>query len=365
MELYIHIPFCKKKCQYCDFVSAPGSDSEISEYINSLVKEISLSGEKFKDRKINTVYIGGGTPSLLSTDNISAIINSLRSSFDLSELSEFTIESNPESLTKEKLEFYKSSGINRLSLGIQSLDDRNLREIGRIHDSKTALEKIKLASSYFDNLSCDLIIGLPYDTPESVKNEIKILSPYLSHISMYELIIEDGTVLKDRIDRKEVVVPSDDETENLFETARSTASQNGFVRYEVSNFAKNGKISQHNYGYWTREEYLGIGLNSASLIGSVRFSNYSGMTDYLSSVSSAETYDDIKRENVIKLSRKDITDEEIMLGLRTMRGVRKEIVEKRISERHESFFTEKEGYLSLTEHGISVMNPILIDLLEM
>ncbi|MCQ2409448.1 MAG: radical SAM family heme chaperone HemW [Clostridia bacterium] len=365
MELYIHIPFCKKKCQYCDFVSAPGSVNEIEKYIESLKKEIVLSGKKFKGSRINTVYIGGGTPSLLSEDNISEIVKALKSSFDFSGVTEFTIESNPESISEEKLKLYKDIGINRLSVGVQSLNDENLKEIGRIHDSKTALEKLKLASEYFDNLSCDLIIGLPFDSRESVKNEIDTVAPYLSHISMYELIIEDGTVLKDRVDRNEVVLPSDDETEELFETARAAASENGFERYEVSNFARNGRISEHNYGYWTREEYLGLGLNSASLIGNVRFSNFSSMDKYTESVSGADSFDKIRRENVIKLSKKDIKDEEIMLGLRTMRGVRKEIIEKRISERLRPFFTEKDGYIALTEHGTSVMNPILIELLEM
>ena len=183
MELYIHIPFCKKKCDYCDFYSImPCEKNNLEKYIPTLLKEIQLAGEKYGDRDISTIFIGGGTPSLLTNSQLDLIFETLNKSFNLSKEEEITIESNPESITEDFLKHCVDLGINRISIGVQSLFDENLKAVGRIHDKKTALESLKLANKYFEKISADLIIGLPYDTEEIVRNEIKELSYYVNHM---------------------------------------------------------------------------------------------------------------------------------------------------------------------------------------
>ena len=217
---------------------------------------MSLAGKRFAKAKIDTVYIGGGTPSALDENKILSVFDALENSFDLSFVKEFSIECNPESITAEKLALYEKHGVNRISIGVQSLSDENLKVIGRLHDANTAIEKIKLAKGFFDNVSCDLIIGLPFDTIDGVREEVRTLCPLVEHISMYELSVEKGTRLERMIQNGKVTLPSDDDTQSLFDAAFDEAEKSGFKRYEVSNFAKNDKISLHNFGYWTREEYL-------------------------------------------------------------------------------------------------------------
>jgi len=367
MELYIHIPFCKSKCQYCDFISFKGCDEVILDYSKALIKEIELSSKEFSNRTINTVYIGGGTPSYLPEKVIKEIVIALNKSFDLSKVEEFTIECNPESITENKLKLFKSLGINRLSLGIQSLNDDNLKEIGRIHDRKTAIEKLKLAYKYFTNLSCDLIIGLPFDTKELIREEVSFLSNFVSHISMYELIVEEGTKLYERVTKKDIKLPSDDEVVDLFNEAINTANICGLFRYEVSNFAKNGMYSKHNFGYWIREEYLGLGLNSSSLIkdnNETRFSNLKSLDEYIKMMKNAIQYSDILRTDVDTLSNDDILNEKIMLGLRTSAGIDKNFIDKVFLEKYKDYFILDEDKVSLNDNGMSIMNTILVDLLK-
>lgn len=341
-------------------------------YLNALNTEIVLAGQCYGNAKIDTVYIGGGTPSALDAKYIASICKNLAKHFDLSCVKECSIECNPESIDEEKLRLYKEVGIDRISVGVQSLNDNNLKAVGRIHDARLALDKLRLAKRYFDNVSCDLIIGLPYDDENSVRDEVATLAPLVEHISMYELIVEDGTPLKSMVEKGEIRLPCDDETQTLFDVAMQTAQNFGFERYEVSNFAKNGLISRHNYGYWTREEYLGLGAGAHSLVKTAdgvlplekqeRFANVRGVDEYINNVESASEYSAVKRTDREYLSAKDVKNEQIMLGLRTTRGVESSLLD--VPQHLENFFEFDGLYTRLTQNGMAVMNPILAEILD-
>lgn len=374
MQIYVHVPFCKSKCRYCDFNSYACHDKQaIFDYLTALNQEIELADRTFSGAKIDTVYIGGGTPSLLDVGQIENLCRNLAKNFDLSGVKEFSIECNPESLDEEKLSAYRKEGINRISIGVQSLFDDNLRAIGRLHDSKTAIEKIKLAKRCFDNVSADLIIGLPFDAADRIKEEVETLAPLVQHLSMYELSIEEGTSLEKLIKQGRISVPSDDETQDLFDVAYDTAQKCGFDRYEVSNFAKDGKISYHNYGYWTREEYLGFGAGAHSFLktsdgensleNQVRFANFKNLDEYKNAVKSAKSYAGICREYEENLDEKSAYEEDIMLALRTKKGVKAERMPS-VPDELERFFDRKDGYVSLKREGMSVMNSILVEILD-
>lgn len=374
MQIYIHVPFCKSKCRYCDFNSYACHDKQvIFDYLTALNREIDLAAKSFSGAKIDTVYIGGGTPSLLDVSEIENLFENLEKNFDLSGVKEFSIECNPESLDDEKLKTYRKEGINRISIGVQSLFDDNLRAIGRLHDSKTAIEKIKLANRYFDNVSADLIVGLPFDASDRIIEEVETLAPLVKHLSMYELSVEEGTSLEKSIKQGKISVPSDDETQDLFDVAYDTAQKCGFDRYEVSNFAKDGKISYHNFGYWTREEYLGFGAGAHSFLKTsdgknpletqVRFANFKNLDKYKNAVESAKSYAEMCREYEESLDEKSVYAEEIMLALRTKRGVKAERMPN-VPQNLERFFQRKDGYVCLCRGGMAVMNSILAEILD-
>lgn len=375
MQLYLHIPFCKSKCAYCDFNSYACHDQAvILRYLTALNQEITLASKRFAYAKIDTVYIGGGTPSALDERQITSVFESLENAFDLSCVKEFSIECNPESITDEKLAVYKQHGVRRVSIGVQSLSDDNLKAIGRLHTAKVALEKIRLAKEYFDNVSCDLIVGLPFDTEDVIREEVQTLCPVVDHISMYELSVEKGTRLERMIQNGKIALPSDDDTQSLFDVAFDTAKKRGFERYEVSNFAKQGKISLQNFGYWTREEYLGLGAGAHSLVKTsdgktllereTRYANLSPLDDYINAVENVSDYKDIARESVEKLTQKDVTNEKIMLGLRTVKGVEKSLLHN-VPDRLSAFFEDAdESRVRLTRDGVAVMNSILVEILE-
>lgn len=375
MQLYIHLPFCKSKCQYCDFNSCANQDeSTVFSYLSALNREIRFAAQTYCKSKISTVYIGGGTPSLLEASKIRSVCRVLGEVFDLSDVAEFSIECNPESLTKDKLAAYRECGINRISIGVQSLNDPNLRSIGRLHDSKTAIEKIKLASKHFDNVSCDIIVGLPYDTPEIVKYEICTLAPLVGHMSVYALTVEEGTPLAGRVNEGRVLLPSDDEVADMLDTAFDALEQNGLSRYEISNYARVGRECRHNLGYWTDEEYIGLGAGAHSYIKTIdgggrlaapiRFASPSGIHAYIAGVNCAERFDGIPRAEMRVLNDKDVWNERVMLGLRTAKGVERGLLEKYVPSELRSFFAEKEGYMSLTRKGASVMNSILVRIMR-
>lgn len=374
MQLYLHFPFCKSKCRYCDFNSFACHDkNEIIDYLTWLDAEILLASKEYGGAKIDTIYLGGGTPSLLDEDLIFSACEKLWQNFDLSGVKEWTIECNPESLSKQKLEVYKRIGINRVSIGVQSLFDDNLRAIGRLHDAEGAIEAIKLAREYFQNVSADLIIGLPYDTKERVKKQVETLAPLVEHLSIYELSVEKGTALEKLVKSGKIVLPNDDETQELFDVAYDKASALGFDRYEVSNFAKDGKVSLHNLGYWQREEYIGFGAGAHSFLRTKegktplekprRFANFCNLKEYAKAVQNAQKYGDIPRDFVEILSEKDCKNEEIMLSLRTKFGVREELLQN-LPQNLEKFFARGNGRICLTREGMAVMNSVLVEILD-
>ena len=380
MKLYVHIPFCKSKCFYCDFKSFPCSENyAIFDYLNGLNREIELAGKVYGDRNITSIYFGGGTPSLLTNKQFESVFSTIKKSFNIPENIEITVECNPESVDEDKLTFFSSQGVNRISLGVQSLDDRNLKAIGRVHNSKTALEKIDLVKKHFDNLSVDFIVGLPYDNNRVIEDEIKAVADKVEHVSVYMLSVEKGTPLEKLVESRKVVVADADQQIDLFEEACSVLESAGFERYEVSNFAKNGHYSNHNNGYWLREEYLGLGLSASSLLkdeildenGKVlsvnerRLKNTNDFENYLLDARNSVDYEDFDREEEI-LDEAEIYDEKIMLALRMNTGVDKLLLGEKVKvleDKFAPFIIDKGDKIALNGKGMDVMNHILVEIL--
>ena len=380
MILYVHIPFCKSKCFYCDFKSFPCSENyAIFDYLNGLNREIELAGKVYGDRNITSIYFGGGTPSLLTKEQFESVFSTIKNSFNIPDNIEITVECNPESVDEDKLTFFSSQGVNRISLGVQSLDDRNLKAIGRVHNAKTALEKIDLVKKHFNNLSVDFIVGLPYDNNQVIEDEIKAVADKVEHISVYMLSVEKGTPLEKLVESGKVVVLDADQQIDLFEEACSALESAGFERYEVSNFAKSGHYSNHNNGYWLREEYLGLGLSASSLLkdeildenGRVlsvnerRLKNTNNFENYLLDARNSSSFDDFDREEEV-LNDAEIYDEKIMLALRMNTGVDKALLGEKVKvleDKFAPFIIDKGDKIALNGKGMDVMNHILVEIL--
>ena len=316
LGIYIHIPFCERRCKYCDFTSSIFNQSRMSEYLNHLLLEIKNNEELLKNYIVNTIFIGGGTPSLLSVEDLRRLVDGLAGAINLYENYEFTIETNPNSISEEKLIAYRELGVNRISIGVQSFNDRLLRIIGRLHTADEARVKIKLAKKYFDNLSLDFIFSLPTETLSDVLESIDTASELgASHISLYSLILEEGTLLNALVERG-VYRVNDQVTDRLiYRKATEHLEKLGYKQYEISNFAKDGHYSRHNYKYWSMDEYLGLGMAAHSLIKNKRFFNASTFNEY---------FDDVKK-NVYHdeeiLTREDKITEYIIFKLRTNEGI--------------------------------------------
>lgn len=313
MELYVHVPFCRRKCHYCDFCSVSYDNGLAERYFDALLKEIALTDT---DEVIDTVYIGGGTPSVVDADKIAKVLLALNRKFDYRP-AEVSIECNPESLTTDKLDAYLQAGINRISIGVQSLNDTALKAVGRLHDSARAIAAVKLAKSRFENVSCDLILGLPYDSVTSVKESVDTLVGLgITHISCYGLKVEDNTKLSKMVN-KGLILPTDDEQADIYDCIFDTTTKLGFLRYEVSNFARAGYECRHNLGYWRRENYIGFGAAAHSLCDAARYNNYYDIERYINALSKGV----LPRENFANLSADDEEFETIMLALRLSGGL--------------------------------------------
>lgn len=316
LGIYIHIPFCERRCKYCDFTSSIFNQDRMKDYVENLLLEIKNNKELLKNYIVDTIFIGGGTPSLLSIDEITSLVNGLNEAINLDENYEFTIETNPNSISEEKLIAYKNLGINRISIGVQSFNDRLLRIIGRLHTGEEAREKIKLAKKYFDNLSLDFIFSLPTETLSDVIDSIDIAKELgASHVSLYSLILEERTLLNALVE-KGVYRVNDQVTDRLiYRKATEHLKSLGYKQYEISNFAKDGCYSRHNYKYWSMDEYLGLGMAAHSLIKNKRFFNASTFNEY---------FDDVKK-NIYHdeeiLSKEDKIAEYIIFKLRTNEGI--------------------------------------------
>lgn len=308
ISIYVHIPFCRRKCSYCAFNSFVGDTAKIDEYIDLLCKEISSRAVK---RPVRTIYFGGGTPSVLSCEQFSRIVNTIFDNFDVFEDAEFTVEGNPDSLNEEILSAWKKLRVNRVSIGVQSLDDKILKKIGRLHNKSQALSAVKLARKMFDNVSCDLIVGLENESGKDLCEHAKqLLALGVKHISCYLLEVYENTPLKNMIDQNLYKPQSDEQTIFAFNKLANYLVDAGFERYEISNFAKPGYESQHNMRYWNRDDYLGFGLGAHSFVGNVRTENGKTFEDYAIGKNSCE-----------HLTPKMEDEEKIMLGLRCKLGV--------------------------------------------
>ena len=361
LELYVHIPFCVRKCQYCDFLSGPSDEETKDRYIEALLKEI-RAAEHTEDYEIVSVFIGGGTPSALKAEAIASIMSTLQEQFFFCEDAEVTIEANPGTVDLEKLTIYRNVGINRLSLGLQSTDAEELKLLGRIHSYEEFLKSYEWArEAGFSNINIDLMFAIPGQTGEAWRQhlyQVAELNP--EHISAYSLIIEEGTPFYEKYaDHPELLPPEDEERQMYYDTKRILAEQ-GYERYEISNYARKGYACRHNLGYWSRRDYKGFGLGASSLLNSARSTVQEDLTEYLRGNFAGSSE---------HLSEQDIREEYFFLGLRKMEGVDpgpyREHYEKLLEElQKQQLLQEKNGKICLTDYGIDVSNYVLAQFLE-
>lgn len=316
--IYVHIPFCKKKCDYCDFISYCGKDDFIEKYVDSVKKEI--EHVKIKS-EITTIYIGGGTPSYIDSKFIVQILEKIKEK-NVAQDAEITIEVNPGTVTQEKLQDYIDCGINRISIGLQTTSDELLKQIGRIHNYEQFLETYKMAKKVgFKNINVDLMLGLPnqriIDLKESLENVLK-LAP--KHISVYSLIVEDGTPIANKIENGKLKLPDDELERNMYWYVKNTLELNGYKHYEISNFAKKGYESKHNMNCWNQMEYVGIGTAAHSYRDITRYSNTEDIKEYIKNVQKGE----FEKNRIIQEIQKeeDSKKEFMLLGLRKIDGLK-------------------------------------------
>ena len=373
LELYIHIPFCAKKCAYCDFLSSVQNEEKRENYVNALIREIKGYQHLKEEYVICTIFLGGGTPSILSTNQIQRIFETLRSTFEFSKDIEITMEANPGTVTKEKLDVYRECGINRLSFGLQSTNDEELKLLGRIHTYEEFLESYSLArKSGFTNINVDLISAIPKQSVSSWEETLRnVISLNPEHISAYSLIVEEGTPFASVYGEgapKEADLPSEEEERQIYYQTKILLTEAGYQHYEISNYAKNGKACRHNIGYWQRKEYLGIGLGASSLFEETRYHNTNDFSFYLEN---SKTHDLIREEQQV-LSNKEQMEEFMFLGLRMTEGVSVKEFEKCFGQSLKMCYgkqlnkLQKEGLIEitgdkiiLTEQGIDVSNYVL------
>lgn len=323
LGIYIHIPFCKQKCYYCDFVSYSNKCSEVKEYIESLKKEIEEFD--FSNYKVTSIYIGGGTPSYIDSIYIVEILSELKEKLKCNLIEfkdiEITIEVNPGTVDTKKLNDYKKSGINRLSIGLQSTKNDILKKIGRIHTYQEFLEIYKLArETGFKNINIDLMIGIPEQKIGDLKNTLQdIIKLEPEHISVYSLIIEENTPIEKMLENGEIKLPDEDLERNMYWYVKNTLELNGYNHYEISNFAKLGKESRHNLNCWNQEEYIGFGVAAHSYLNGIRFSNTINVEEYIQHIENNRKEENIQIEE--SQSLEDKKNEFMMLGFRKIQGV--------------------------------------------
>ena len=327
--LYVHIPFCKSKCLYCDFVSFANKNDMIERYAECVKKEIIQYATENKTMSehglepkfiVKTIYIGGGTPSYIDEDYIVQIMETIKHNFEVKEDAEITIEVNPGTASKDKLEAYKKCGINRLSIGLQSTQNKILKNIGRIHTYEEFIITYAHArEAKFKNINVDLMINLPGQTLEDVKDSIKrIINLKPEHISVYSLIVEDNTPIKTLLEMHCLELASDEVERQMYWYVKETLEKHKYHQYEISNFAKEGHESKHNMDCWNQKEYIGVGLNASSFLDNKRYSNISALEQYITNIEQNEMNKNLILEKQNRLSK---MNEYMMLGLRKIAGV--------------------------------------------
>lgn len=380
LGVYVHIPFCVQKCVYCDFLSAPATRQQQQAYVKALKKEIDGEASNYSGYEIHTIFFGGGTPSILAAEEIESILDCIREQYRLEEDAEITLEMNPGTATREKLIALKKAGVNRLSIGLQSADNTELKMLGRIHTYEDFLETFHAArQAGFANINVDLMSALPGQCMESWRQTLeKVLTLEPEHLSAYSLIIEEGTRLYDRLDEYPPI--PDEETDRLMyqETKRMLAAH-GYKRYEISNYGKTGKESKHNMIYWQRgaehiADYVGFGLGATSTVKNVRWRNTDDIKKYISAFDSGKHQG--VREDIETLSQKDCMEEYMFLGLRMACGVSKSEFQKSFGRNMDEVYgavlqhwiengmlAQQGDYVMLTDAGIDVSNVVLADFL--
>lgn len=381
LELYIHIPFCEKKCKYCDFVSFYADCNIIDKYIAKLIDEINAKKYLANDYQISSIYIGGGTPSFIESKYITFIMDSIKTNYNVLYDAEISIEVNPNSVNKDKLDAYFGSGINRLSIGLQSTDDNELKILGRIHNYSDFLNTYNIAvHTGFKNINIDLINGIPGQTPESYKKTLKqVLMLNIKHISIYNLIIEDDTPFKAMLSNNEIQLPLENDILTMDKITKELTEYYRLNRYEISNYAKAGFECRHNLGYWSDVPYIGFGLNSSSYINNTRFKNKTTLDDYMKldyndymiSTNQNDYYDEVRA-----IDNKDHINEYVMLGFRKTAGINVNDFYTTFNQKFEDLFgtglkiyqgmgmiNKKNDHYYMTDYGLDVSNSILSDLL--
>ena len=390
LEIYVHRPFCAKKCAYCDFLSFPGNMRMRREYTDKLLEEIRIQSSFVREYQVDTIFLGGGTPSVLDVTDITAIMGTLKEHYDIAPDAEITIEVNPGTVKMEGLVAYREAGINRVSMGLQSADDTELRYLGRIHtydEFLKSFQRVRMAG--FTNVNVDLISAIPGQTPESWRNTLKktaMLKP--EHISAYSLIVEEGTPFYDRYgghvemesyemsqeERRRLMalpdLPDEDTEREMYYMTRNCLAEQGYERYEISNYARPGFECRHNVGYWTGTGYLGLGLGASSYLEGCRFHNTSDFQSYVSAHLDDEAeFCQALRQDMEQLSVKSKMEEFMFLGLRLTRGVSVEGFITRFGQsirnvyggvidklEREGLLEHKNGYYRLTERGLDLSN---------
>ena len=319
--IYIHIPFCKSKCNYCDFNSFAKKDDCIDNYINAVKQEIEEYAKNNKDILVKTIYIGGGTPSYIKEKYMEELIETIKQNLEIVSNAEITIEANPGTVNKRKLECYYKIGINRLSIGLQSVNDKLLKLLGRIHDFEDFLETVRLANTVgFSNINADCMIGLPNQNIYDVEETLNVLIDLkLTHISVYSLIVEPNTTLENKINSGELKLPDEEIERYMYWFAKRKLEENGYLHYEISNFARPLYRSKHNLDCWNQKEYKGFGVSASSYENGVRYTNIADINKYIKNIEEKKL-----KENYIieeKQDREAMMKEYMLLGLRKITGV--------------------------------------------
>lgn len=380
LEIYIHIPFCKRKCAYCDFLSGPADDNTIACYVEKLIDEIGAQGDcnLYNKTTVSSVFFGGGTPTILNGRQMQRIMKAIKLHFRVAEDAEISVEANPGTVNREKLVAYKKAGVNRISFGLQSAKNEELKLLGRIHTFEDFLESFWLARECgFENINVDLISAIPGQSLESWEESLRqVLKLNPEHLSAYSLIIEEGTpfaTLYGEGTEEEEKLPTEEEERRMYWRTKELLEEAGYYRYEISNYAKPGKECRHNLGYWERKNYLGMGLGSSSLFDNVRWKNIEDLEMYLENSGEPEM---IQKDREI-LSVTEQMEEFVFLGLRKTRGICMKEFEETFGKSLEECYGEnvarmqreklvimEDGFLRLTEKGIDVSNYVFGEILR-
>lgn len=350
LGIYIHIPFCKQKCYYCDFISFANKDKKQEQYINAIKKE--MDTYELEKYNVTTIYIGGGTPSYIESKYIVELIEKLKSKLKNNitkfEEIEITIEVNPGTVTKQKLQDFKSCGINRLSIGLQTTNNNLLKQIGRIHTYEEFLNTYAWAKQVgFENINVDLMLGLPNQTINDLKESLNtVIKLNATHISVYSLIVEEGTVISKLIDEEKIELPSEETEREMYWYVKNTLELNGYKHYEISNFAKENKQSKHNMNCWNQEEYIGLGVAAHSYLNDTRFSNSNNIEDYINNAENKDI------EEIQSLE--DRQNEFMLLGFRKIDGV--DIARFKQKFGQNPIYLYKDKLNELVEEGLVVVD---------